>query len=991
MKFGRAKLFGSSSNTEVFREGREVRHFSDLEVPQNLKRYVDLENSLSDLKEEDLDKVEKMIVTNFTEKEMNFVYRKIIFFSGIRPKNSELLAQLYSILLINHNDYKPSLQSICSLSPDFALKLYKYGAVDPIAEYKENNETISDGLFIGKSSRLSDRRGNTIKSVFREVFQNDSTKKPSEKVFSLSLKEPSTRTILYDAVKTDNIDVFREKTSAPEFNWDIVQMTENRNKSIVQASAHYGSINCFKYMVINQVSLENVARHAIRGGNEEIIRICEQNGVKFNRCISAALSGYHINIADYLIKNSYQLDNFDVMDCCNNFQTMIPFLYLQKNGCITDNDLTTAVRSNVDSYVNAILESGKSSFSGRRIVATAAENDNYDLVEKLVDKGFNIDENHNGLTALGYAVNNNNYKLTKLLVDKNADIALNNCSSYIKSGNMEIIKLLIEKGLKITEYDSDGTPVLFSAASTKDLDIFKLIYEKIPNPNIKDRRGTPIAAYAANVNAPEILYFLIVQKADLSELKYVSRHRIDSISNFDVIKLIYENGGDLDYDFIPRIYYNFISDDNLEAVKYLHSKGKTLPSNALRRAVNNNGSNELISFLFENCQDADLADLISIAISNSDLEKVKKIVERGFDVNQTIEHGSKFRYPLGIAIKSGSIPIINYLIEIGAKVEGERDPKKTTVMQSSAGLRLFGRAEPRKAPGGVEQPPVVQASKAKFEIFKILAEKCTNLKELMPAFASGIAKGKVCNSNIDYLIEKGFDPNMFFNEHKLIYYAIRNGNLDLVKKLVSKGANVNESLREIGEPKCALTFAIGKGQIEIAHLLLEKGADINGITNSGKRTPLGKAIKRQNTEFINILLEKGADVNIRYKRDKRTAVIDAVCYGRDQTVTILEQLISKGADINIQTESGRTALFFAKDDNTVEFLINHGLNPNHADEKGRTPLIVMVKNPEPVSLITFLINKGADPNIRSNPQTPFDLMPLMVRDEIKAYYESKKQ
>src|SRR5215467_11603623 len=138
-----------------------------------------------------------------------------------------------------------------------------------------------------------------------------------------------------------------------------------------------------------------------------------------------------------------------------------------------------------------------------------------------------------------------------------------------------------------------------------------------------------------------------------------------------------------------------------------------------------------------------------------------------------------------------------------------------------------------------------------------------------------------------------------------------------------------------------LVTAITNNHIELAMFLLEKGADPNAADNFYKRTPLFAAVEMRNPDYtrdtpppvpdkrdpmdlIKVLLAKGADPNARVNTtpfrgffqvsanwvnfDGQTAFIRAALNG---DVTLMRLLLEHGADPNLATNEGATALMAA--------------------------------------------------------------------------------
>ena len=87
--------------------------------------------------------------------------------------------------------------------------------------------------------------------------------------------------------------------------------------------------------------------------------------------------------------------------------------------------------------------------------------------------------------------------------------------------------------------------------------------------------------------------------------------------------------------------------------------------------------------------------------------------------------------------------------------------------------------------------------------------------------------------------------------------AAARGDLEQVKRLLDKGANVIAHNREGATP---LMRAAEKGHLDVVKLLLRKGAPVNG-KSSDNVTPLMYAARGGNLKAVKLLLDKGADVN----------------------------------------------------------------------------------------------------------------------------------
>lgn len=154
-------------------------------------------------------------------------------------------------------------------------------------------------------------------------------------------------------------------------------------------------------------------------------------------------------------------------------------------------------------------------------------------------------------------------------------------------------------------------------------------------------------------------------------------------------------------------------------------------------------------------------------------------------------------------------------------------------------------------------------------------------------------------------------------------------NLELVRFLISKGANVN---LKNATNKLSTLLHCATNNLELTKLLIDNGADVNAKNLFGK-TPLMYACSYNNFETTEILIEYGADVNAKDK-DGYTALMYSanICY--DDTTEITKLLICNGADINAKNNYGDTALhkMFVKQNykhiESAKLLIENGADVN---------------------------------------------------------------
>lgn len=284
-------------------------------------------------------------------------------------------------------------------------------------------------------------------------------------------------------------------------------------------------------------------------------------------------------------------------------------------------------------------------------------------------------------------------------------------------------------------------------------------------------------------------------------------------------------------------------------------------------------------------------------IESNDIKSVKALLDNGIDVNFIDEE--YFMSPLTLAVKNNNLALIKLLVNHGAILDLDQETSSTPL-----------------------------------------------------EYAAFIGNLEILN----YLLKQGASPN-FHQGATPVAVAAGNFHRDAVDRLIKAGADVNLAGNSGITPliSCSLQSVfkcrkIGYKTIkEVIKLLLENGADINHKTNSGL-TALQSYCHNAPYDMIKFFLDNGADVGVKDKMNY-TALHSAVFRHRPN-LKITELLIKNGANLNVETQYGRTPLSKAiinycllEDKNLQQeqfkiilLLINSGADLNHINKDGLTPL-----------------------------------------------------
>lgn len=534
------------------------------------------------------------------------------------------------------------------------------------------------------------------------------------------------------SIQNDDVDTLQSITSNYS---DLNEIFINKNSikerisflhdgkiNLLEYAAFFGSIKCFKFLLLNHVKPSNrLPSFAVCGGESEILRICNQQ----KECVFDVKA--LINSIIYRQKSVFDWINTNQMKILindsNNFVNQdfsfifddINFFIKEINKSNINAELYHSIQQNNFYFADLLLHLQETSLASQRNKYTkenttplifAILNDNTDIVELILSQsGFDINyKNSNGISALIAACQINNSDIVSLLLKiENIDI---NCVNRLNetplqiavmNENVDIVKLLLDQPKILVDTQNTSISIKYFINSTPLHDSCKIMSNEIfvlllQNSLklfslINSNHQTPLhcLVFNNNLNAFHIIkenhVFFESAINNINEKDSTLKSPLEyacSDNKFEMVKTLIETfdnidlNGDENDDYCPLFYA--CESNAVDVVSFLLMQGNINVNRqngyskmtALTFACDKNYNNIVKMILKHPKVDVNLADCdgktaLHFAIEQKNEEIVSLLLDENLKIN--INSIDKFRKasPLHYACESCNLNIIQML------------------------------------------------------------------------------------------------------------------------------------------------------------------------------------------------------------------------------------------------------------------------------------------------------------------------------------------
>ena len=344
------------------------------------------------------------------------------------------------------------------------------------------------------------------------------------------------------------------------------------------------------------------------------------------------------------------------------------------------------------------------------------------------------------------------------------------------------------------------------------------------------------------------------------------------------------------------------------------------------------------------------------AVYHNNIEVAKCLLDNGAEVNKLARNLSLL--PLRSATESGHWRMVDFLLKNGANVNVKcRTWRQTPLMGAcKVGteaekcveilLQAGANSNQKDSQGNT---PLMFASRSLFvsdKIIQLLFESGADVNAVnkRKETAIHIAIENLKFPHLTQLLMANFDNvNAADQCGRTVIFKMCQFNLDieLLKSMLDKKADLTIRANNNFTPLMAACEA--KSGVDVLKLLVDHGESVNAINDCGF-TPLMCACRRGKLEQVEFLLENGAQVNVETQSGKTALVV--LCQSvrkSEERLRIAQSLISKGAKINLTKWSPLLNAIITGDIELANVLIDHGADVNFLGRFGDSQLEIAIK------------------------------------------------
>ena len=767
-----------------------------------------------------------------------------------------------------------------------------------------------------KSSVLSDLLG--LEGIYTKELESTITVIHDKifDIFSLYFGKKIPKTILTHGSGTFIAERFLFKSIEDCDDLKIVLPSElkhsyfNRMMEEIENNRFY---NVFKNVqVCNELYQEKFISFLSKYEHQSIVQKLHYN--KWPLYLSAVNGGKLL--VQFILNEKRRSGMCNKLDKDGNHQDMLmdkPESDMYACNIDTDNDESTTIFYDTDDDKrNTEVDAYRIKFENSPMVA-ACEGGYIDIVECLVENGYNIDHSDRDLP-------------TPLF-------------SACKYGNKDVVDFLLKRNCKVNAINKYGQTALHVACTNGNIDIVNSLLKCNSSINLRyGRRYTPL--YNACIKGhTDIVQILLDNNCDI----HGAINGACEGGYKDIVEILIKHNVDINqrdgWSNTTPIYYA-CSNGHTDIVQILLDNNCDIPNGAINGAC-----------------EGGYKDIVEI------------LIKHNVDINQ--RGGQSNKTPLYYACHNGHTDIVQILLDNNCDIpNGDINGACERGYKDIVEILIKHNVDINQRDGWSNTTPICYAcSNGHTDIVQILLD---NNCDIPNGAINGACEGGY-KDIVEILIKHNVDINQRggWSNKTPIYYACHNGHTDIVQILLDNNCDIpngaingaceggykdiveilikhNVDINQRGgqSNKTPLYYACHNGHTDIVQILLDNNCDIpNGDING--------ACERGYKDIVEILIKHNVDINQRDGQSNKTPIYSACSNGHTDIVQIL-------LDNNCDTHGAIKGACEGGYKDIVEILMKHNVDINQCDGPSyRTPIYCACRNGH-TDIVQILLDNNCD-------------------------------
>jgi len=589
---------------------------------------------------------------------------------------------------------------------------------------------------------------------------------------------------------------------------------------------------------------------------------------------------------------------------------------------------------------------------------TAAENGNFEQVERLVEAGTALDYGDTfGRTALWRAASRGHKSITRLLLANGSCTNIPDCEGMTpieiaaREGHWDVVDEFLEHHPTIRPEGIEYLrSQLYEASESGESKILQIILKCGISVNTTYKYGYTPLHVAAKYGQTEISRILLKNGANVKKTDYrrkvplllaAEKGHVEIVRNLLNYKVCFDgfkplstaaSSGQVEVNGEELGHGAIVDSHNEDGLKSLRAPASEEEFQDVRRSLNYGGSVDIT--------DEDGSTPLYVAALNGHVEVVRELLNHGAEVGSLSKNGWS---PLNSAADKGHVEVVRDLLKNGARVEIANNDGWTPLNSAAHKGHIDVVRELLKRGARVESannngwtPLNSAADKGHVDVVRELLKHDARLESVSKngwtPLKSAASKGHVYV--VRDLLKYGARAESVSNDGWTpLNSAADKGHIDVVRELLKHGASVERVSKNGWTP---LNSACHKGHVDVVRDLLKHGARVESANNDGW-TPLNSAAHKGHVDVVRVLLTHSARVE-SVNNDGWTPLSSACDKGH---VEVVRELLKHGDSVERVSKNGWTPLNSAAHKGHVDVvrdLLKHGSRVESSNNDGWTPL-----------------------------------------------------